>query len=143
MVGVQVFAAPPVRAKVLRDMSWELHVDFDALGETGIGRQVLASLAIPEQKLRFLLYQIFLAFDPRRGLHDVALDGPSTAPEERVILIHADSDADKLVETAEMAEDHRTVSHGTNTVNHWVDTDRREKIGGDPRTFAASHQGES
>ena len=134
-------AASVDRAAIGADAGWALHLDVDAFRGTGLGKQVLAVLKTEEREPVFQFLKTILSFDPRDGLHGLTLYGRVPAPNEAVAMIYADLDAEKLTAMAAMAEDYRTIPHGTQTIHHWVDNDRREKEGGDPRTYAAIYQG--
>ncbi len=133
------FAEPLQRNAVVSEAAWVLHVDVDALRSTAVGKQILTQLETLEEQAKFLVYKMILSFDPRRALHGVTLYGTSAAPEEGVALVYADFDPPHLTRLAEMAEDHRSTTNRQRVVHNWIDAKRREKEGGEPRTYAAIH----
>ena len=133
-------AAPVERSAVMADPAWALHVDFDGLRGTDVGKQILTELNQPEQQPRFAVYKLLITFDPRTALHGVTLYGASVAPEDAVALIYADFDAERLAKLPEMAEAHQSSEHGKYTIHSWIDAQRREKSGGEPRTYAAVYK---
>lgn len=136
-VAITCRAEPIQRNAVISEPAWVLHVDVDALRPTSVGKQILRELDKPEEQARFALYKVLLSFDPRKSLHGVTLYGASAAPDDGVALIYADFDAAHLTRMAGMAEDSRSTTNRQHVIYSWIDAKRREKEGGEPRTYAA------
>lgn len=136
-VAITCRAEPMQRNAVISDPAWVLHMDVDALRPTAVGKQILHELDKPEEQARFALYKVLLSFDPRKSLHGVTLYGATAAPEDGVALIYADFDPAHLSRMAGMAEDAQSTTNRLHVIYSWVDAKRREKEGGEPRTYAA------
>ena len=137
--SVAGFAEPVQRTAITRDATWALHLDVDALRSTAVGKHVLTELEKPEEQAKFFAYQMFLSFDPRKSLHGITLYGTTANPNDSVALIYADFDPAHLTRLAEMAEDHKATTNGQHVIHSWIDAKRREKEGGEPRSYAAIH----
>jgi hypothetical protein len=137
---VSALAEPMQAQAVIGDPAWVLHFDVDALRPTAVGKQILRELDKPEEQAKFALYKVLLSFDPRTSLHGVTLYGATAAPEDGVALIYADFDPTHLARMAGMAEDARSTTNGQQVIYSWVDAKRREKEGGEPRTYAAIYE---
>jgi hypothetical protein len=134
-------AAPLQRADVIHEPLWVLHVDADALRPTVIGQHLLTEMEKPEAQQKFAAFQAIFSFDPRRELHGLTLYGASKAEEDGVLLAYADFDAARLTTLAEGAKDHKSSAHRQYTIHNWIDEKKKEKQGGQPRTYAAIHGG--
>lgn len=133
-------ANPVDRSAVMDNPAWALHLDADALRKSVVGAHILTELSKPEAELRFGVLKAAIGSDLRTALHGVTVYGASPSPEDGVALVSADINAERLAALAKMAEDYRTSSHGKHQVLSWIDAKRREKEGGQPRTYAAIYQ---
>lgn len=129
-------AAPLQRSDVIKDPMMVIHLDCDALRETGLGKFVLAEMDKPEAKQQLAGFQTIFNIDPRKDLHGLTAYGISEKQEEGVLLIYADFDTPRLTTLAEGAKDHRAITHGKYTIHSWID-EKREAAGADnARTYA-------
>jgi hypothetical protein len=78
-----------------------------------------------------------LNFDPRKQLHAITLYGPSDSPENGVMLVNADFDADRLVALVKGANDYQSSTHGKYTIHNWIDDKKKAKDGVKPRVYGA------
>ena len=86
------------------DPTWVLHLDCDALRPTAIGQFLLAEMEKPEAQAKFAAFQSIFNFDPRKQLHGLTLYSTGKAPEDGVLLVYGDFDADRLVTLAKAGE---------------------------------------
>ncbi|MBC8038990.1 MAG: hypothetical protein H7Y06_00440 [Opitutaceae bacterium] len=134
------FANPVDRSAVTDNPAWALHLDADALRTSIVGKHILAEMSKPDAELRFALLKAATGSDLRTALHGITVYGATPSPEDGVALVYADLNAERLGALAKMTEDYRTSSHGKHQVLSWIDGKRREKEGGQPRTYAAIDQ---
>jgi hypothetical protein len=95
----------------------------------------------PEAQKKFAAFQAIFNFDPRKELHGLTLYSTSSKPEDGVLLVYGDFDAARLTTLAEGAKEHKSTTRGNHTIHSWLDEKKRAKEGGQPRTYAAIHNG--
>jgi len=135
--GLLANAAPLARADVVAHPAWLLHLDCDALRPTAIGKYILAEMDKPEAKDKLAAFQTMFALDLRTQLHGATLYGTSSVPEEGLLLVYADFDAEHLVSLAKAAKDSQSTLHGKIEIYNWIDDKKPAKNGVQPRTYAA------
>ena len=135
-----VMAGPVERAAVVDDPAWVLHLDVDALRKSAVGAHILSELHKPEKELQLFVLKAAIGSDLRTALHGITVYGASPAPDDGVALVYADLNSERLMALAKQAEDYRATSHGKHQVNSWIDAKRREKDGGEPRTYSAIYK---
>ena len=136
-----VLAAPLQRADVPAEPAWVLHVDCDNLRPTAIGQYLLAEMEKPEAQAKLAALQTIFNFDPRKQLRGVTLYSTSKAPEDGVLLVYADFDADRLVTLAKAAKDYQSMTYKQHVIHNWIDEKKKGKQGVKPRVYAAIHSG--
>jgi hypothetical protein len=120
-------AAPLHRADIASDPTWLLHLDFDGLRPTAIGKFILSEMDKPEAKARLAVLQSIISVDLRTGLHGATLYGVSSKPEEGVLIVYADFEEDRLVNLAKAATDHQSVEHNKHTIHNWMGDSKKDK----------------
>jgi hypothetical protein len=123
-VFAAVFQLPATqlqRADVAANSVWVLHVNCDALRPSAIGKYILAELEKPEAQAKLSVFQNIFSFDLRTQLHGLTLYSAGSSPQDGVLIVYADFDADKLVTLAKAANDSQTSTHNGHTVYNWVD----------------------
>jgi hypothetical protein len=135
--GLSAAAMPLQRADVAAEPGWLVHVDCDALRPTAIGQYLLSELDKPEAQGKLGAFQAIFSFDPRTQLHGLTLYSTSDAPEDGVLLIHADFDAERLVTLAKGANDYQSTTHNGQTIHSWTDEKKKAKHGVKSRVYAA------
>jgi hypothetical protein len=136
-IGVTAMAAPLQRADVPAEPMWVLHVDCDALRPTAVGHYLLAEMDKPDAQAKFAVFQTLFSFDPRKQLHGLTLYSSGKAPEDGVLLVYADFDAERLVTLAKAATDSRSTAYKQHVIYNWIDDKKKAKNGVKPRTYAA------
>lgn len=136
-----VLAAPLQRADVPAEPAWVLHVDCDNLRPTAIGQYLLAEMEKPEAQAKFAALQTIFNFDPRKQLRGVTLYSTGKAPEDGVLLVYADFDADRLVTLAKAAKDYQSTMYRQHVIHNWIDEKRKSRQGVKRRVYAAIHGG--
>jgi hypothetical protein len=134
-------AGPLQRTDVVNDPVWVVHVDFDALRQTTVGKYLVSEMEKPEAQKKFAAFQAIFSFDPRKELHGLTLYSTSSLPEDGMMLVYADFDAARLTTLAEGAKEHKSTTRGNHTIHSWLDEKKPAKDGVKPRTYAAIHGG--
>ena len=135
--GFMADAAPLQRADVVANPGWVVHLDCDALRPTTVGHYVLSEMDKPGNKAKIAIFQALSSIDPRTQLHGVTLYGTGPGPENGVLMVYADFDADHLVNLAQAAKDYQSEPHGKNTIHSWLDDKKKVKNDVKPRIYAA------
>jgi hypothetical protein len=130
-------AAPLHRADVPASPAWLAHVDFDGLRPTAIGQYILSEMNKPEAKAKLAAFQAIVSLDLRTQLHGATVYSAGTAPEDGVLLIYADFDADRLVTLAKAAHDSQNNNYKEHVIYNWIDDKKKARNGVKPRVYAA------
>ena len=139
--GLPAWAGPLQRADVPADPAWVLHVDCDGMRPTAIGQYLLAEMEKPEAQAKFAAFQTIFNFDPRKQLHGLTLYSTGKAPEDGVLLVSADFDADRLVTMAKAAKDYKSTPYKQHVIHNWIDEKKKGKGDVKPRVYAAIQGG--
>ncbi|HVM46635.1 MAG TPA: hypothetical protein VMU04_01340 [Candidatus Acidoferrum sp.] len=130
-------AAPLQRAEVAGNPSWVAHVDFDGLRPTAIGQYILSEMDKPESQAKLAAFKAIVSVDLRTQLHGVTVYSTGTTPQDGVLLVYADFDADRLVTLAKAAHDSQNNTYKQHTIYNWIDDKKKAKNGVKPRVYAA------
>lgn len=136
-LAASAIATPLKRAEVVANPAWVLHLDFDALRPTAVGRYILSEMDKPENKPKLAFVQAMFSVDLRTQLHGATLYGTSASPFDGVLIVYADFDPDRLATLAQAAKDYQSTEHGRNTIHSWLDDKKKSKDGGPQRIYAA------
>ena len=134
-------STPLQRADVPAEPAWVLHVDCDSLRPTAIGQYLLAEMEKPDAQAKFAAFQTIFNFDPRKQLHGLTLYSTGKAPEDGVLLVYADFDADRLVTLAKAAKDYQSTTYKQHVIHNWIDEKKKARHGVKPRVYAAIQGG--
>jgi hypothetical protein len=118
-----------------------LHVDCDNLRTSGIGQWLLSELDKPEAQAKFAALQMMFNFDPRKQLHGLTLYSSGKTPEDGVLLVYADFDADRLTTLAKAAKEYQSTTYKQHVIHNWLDDKKKAKNGVKPRVFASIQGG--
>ena len=138
-VAITANGTPLKTAEIPGDPGWFVHLDCDALRPSSIGQFILSELEKPEAQNKLGAIQAMLNFDPRKQLHAITLYGPSDKPENGVMLVNADFDAERLVALVKGANDYQSSTHGKYTIHNWIDDKKKPKDGVKPRIYGSIH----
>lgn len=125
------------RADVAANSVWVLHVNCDTLRPTAIGKYILAELEKPEAQAKLAVFQNMFSFDLRTQLHGLTLYSTGSTPQDGVLLVYADFDADKLTTLAKAANDSQNSTHNGHTIYNWVDENKKARHGEKQRVYAS------
>ena len=139
--GLTAFAGPLQRADVAAEPSLVLHVDCDNLRTSGIGQWLLSELDKPEAQAKFAALQMMFNFDPRKQLHGLTLYSSGKTPEDGVLLVYADFDADRLTTLAKAAKEYQSTTYKQHVIHNWLDDKKKARNGVKPRVFASIQGG--
>ena len=118
-----------------------LHVDCDTLRTSAIGQWLLSEMDKPVAQAKFAALQMMFNFDPRKQLHGLTLYSSGKTPEDGVLLVYADFDADRLVTLAKAAKEYQSTTYKQHVIHNWLDDKKEAKHGIKPRVFAAIQGG--
>jgi len=133
-------AGPIQRGDVPAEPAWVLHVDFDRLRPTVLGKHLLNEMEKPEAKAKLAAFQAISNIDLRRQLHGATLYSRSSDPKDGVLIVYADIDAERLTTLAKAANEYEGITHNRYVIHGWVDENKGEKDGAKRRTYAAIHK---
>ena len=135
--GLSSIAGPLQRVDVAAEPAWVMHIDCDALRPTSLGQYLLAEMDKPDARPKLAAFQTLFSFDPRKQLHGLTLYSAGSAPEDAVLLVYADFDAERLVTLAKAARDSRSTPYKKNVIYNWIDDKKQATNGILARTYAA------
>jgi len=130
-------ATPLRRADIAANPAWVAHLDFDRLRPTAIGQYILSEMNKPEAQAKLAAFQAIVSFDLRTQLHGATAYSSGPAPEDGILLVYADFDADRLVTLAKAAKDSQNNIYKNHVIYNWIDDKKKEKNGVKPRVYAA------
>jgi len=134
--------SPLQRTDVPGEPAWVLHLDCDNLRSTAIGQFLLAEMEKPEAQAKLAAFQSIFNFDLRKQLHGLTLYSTGKAPQDGVLLVHADFDADRLLTLAKAARDYQSTTYKRHVIHNWIDDKKKKaKDGAKPRVYAAIYGG--
>lgn len=123
--GVNAWSAPFQRADVPADAAWVVHVDCDAIRPTAVGQYILGEMAKPENKAKISVLESLVGMDIATQLHGLTLYNSDTMPEDGVLIVYADFNADKLNNLALASKDPESTTHNGTTIRSWIDEKRK------------------
>jgi uncharacterized protein (UPF0147 family) len=135
--AMTTLAAPLQRADLPSDPVWALHIDCDGLRPTAIGQHILSEMEKPEAQAKLASFQAVFNFDLRKQLHGLSFYGNSTVPEDGILLVYADFDAERLVTLAKGAKEYQSSEHNHHIIHSWIDEKKKARNGTKPRIYAA------
>ena len=139
--GLTAVAGPLHRADVAAKPSLVLHVDCDTLRTSAIGQWLLSEMDKPEAQAKFAALQMMFNFDPRKQLHGLTLYSSGKTPEDGVLLVYADFDADRLTTLAKAAKEYQSTTYKQHVIHNWLDDKKKARNGVKPRVFASIQGG--
>jgi hypothetical protein len=129
-------ATPLQRSDVAADPVWVAHLDLDRLRSTSVGEFVFGEIEKSEIKDKLAAFQAMFRFDLRTQLHGLTVYGMSHTPEEGVLLVYADFDADHLATLAKGGKDYESAEHNRHTIHSWIDESHHHRAS-KGRTYGA------
>jgi hypothetical protein len=135
--GLTSMAGPLSRADVPAEPAWLVHLDFDGLRSTGFGQVIQQQMNRPEVQDRLAAFQAVFSFDLRTQLHAATLYSVGAAPEDGVLLVYADFDANRLVTLAKAANGAQNTTYNNHVMYSWIDEKKPATAGKKPRVFAS------
>jgi hypothetical protein len=135
--GFHVPATQLQRADVAAGSAWILHVNCDAVRPSAIGKYMLAELEKPEAQAKLSVFQNIFSFDLRTQLHGLTLYSAGSTPQDGVLIVYADFDAEKLITLAKAANDSQNSTHNGHAIYNWVDDKKKPHHGDGQRVYAA------
>jgi len=135
--GWAASGSPLQRADVPAEPAWVLHLDCDGLRPTVIGQYLLTEMEKPEAQAKLAAFESIFSFDLRKQLHGLTLYSTGTSPQDGVLLVYADFQAERLVTLAKAAHDSRHTSYREHVIYNWIDDNKKEREGVKPRVYAA------
>ena len=130
-------ATPLQRADLPANPTWAVHIDVDKMLTTGVGQFLQGEMSKPDAAAKLAAFQAVVGFDLQKQLHGLTLYGTTPKPEDGVLMVYSDFDADRLVTLAKAAEDYQSATYGSRVIHSWIDANKPAKDGVRPRTYAA------
>jgi hypothetical protein len=137
LTALNALSAPLQRADVPADPFWLAHVDCDGVRPTPVGQFILTEMQKPEAQAKLAAFHSIFSFDLRTQLHGLTLYSTGPRPEDGVLLVYADFDADRLVTLAKAAKDSQNTNHNQHVIYNWSDEKKHGRRGAEPRVFAS------
>ena len=120
-------AAPLKRADVTADPALLLHVDFDGLRATSIGKAILEQLNQPEVDTKLAAIKGIFSFDPRTELHGATLYTKMENPQDGVLIVYADFDSNRVLNLGMLAPGFHAITNGSHVMYSWLDEKEKDK----------------
>jgi hypothetical protein len=114
-------AAPLKRADVMADPGVVVHLDFDGLRATTVGKAILADLNDPDIDAKLQAIQGIFSFDPRTQLHGATVYSTSQSPPTGVLIVYAEFDSNRVVALGNFAHGFETITNGSYLIRTWID----------------------
>jgi hypothetical protein len=130
-------AAPLKRADVTVDPGLVVHVDFDGLRATSVGKAILAQLNQPAIDTKLSAIQAIFSFDPRTQLHGATIYATTQTPPEGVLIVYADFDSNRVVNLGKLAPGFETITNGSHIVHTWINGKEKGTNGESSHIYAA------
>ncbi|HEY3912955.1 MAG TPA: hypothetical protein VGN61_00600 [Verrucomicrobiae bacterium] len=133
-------AAPLKRADVAADPSMLVHIDFDGLRATSVGKAILTQLSQPDVDTKLSAIKGIFSFDPRTQLHGVTLYTKGKTAEGGVLIVYADFDSNRVLNLGMLAPGFHTITNGSHVIYSWIDEKKKDKgddDDGPPHIYAA------
>lgn len=140
VLGFQAALAGPLqRSQVAADATWFVHLDFDRLKQTEVGRYFLGELEKPQAGISFTALRTLIDFDARKKLTAGTLYSRGATPEDAVLLLRGDFEVERLGNVAQAGQDHRRNEHRSYTVHNWLDSMNPARGARPTRSYGAMH----
>jgi hypothetical protein len=130
-------AAPLQRADVAADPGLVLHLDFDAVRSTTVGKALLDQLNKSDINDQLSAFSAIFSFDPRTQLHGLTVYTTAKTPQEGVLLIYAEFDSNRVLNLGKLAPGFHTLTNGSHLIHTWLDEKESAKSGNQSHIFAA------
>jgi hypothetical protein len=91
----------------------------------------------PEAQAKLSVFQNIFSFDIRTQLHGITLYSAGSSPQDGVLIVYADFDADKLTTLAKAANDSKSSIHNGHAIYNWADDSKKHHRGEKQRVYAA------
>jgi hypothetical protein len=141
VAGLTAFAGPLQRADVAAEPNLVVHLDCDNLRTSGVGQWLLSEMDKPEAQAKFAAVQVMFNFDPRKQLHGLTLYSNGKTPQDGVLLVYADIDADRLTTMVKAAKEYQSTPYKQHVIHNWLDDNKKASNGVKPRVFASIQSG--
>ncbi len=132
-----VGAAPLKRADVAAEPALVVHIDFDGLRATSVGKAILEQMNQPDIDTKLSAIQAIFSFDPRTQLHGATVYGNSQTPPEGVLIIYAEFDSNLVVNLGKLAPGFQTITNGPHLIHTWFGGNQKATNSDSPHIFAA------
>lgn len=114
-----------------------LHIDFDAMRETYIGKYFLYELDKPEMHSNMVAFQSIFSFDPRRQLHGMTIYTANSTPDDSVVITYADFEPARFVKLMTGGEGSFAITNNQHVIYSWIDTNKNSGDSEGVRKYAA------
>jgi len=138
---VNSLQAKPFEAKqVSAGAKWVIHLDFDGLKDTEVGKYLMKELMTDTANQQFAAIQDFFHFDPRSDLNSATLYGSSSREEDVVVLVGGKFDAAHIITLLESNLTYKKHDYESHVISEWVDENKKKKKKKEPGpTYGCFH----
>jgi hypothetical protein len=130
-------AAPLKRADVTADPGLVVHLDFDGLRATSVGKAILSQMNEPDIDTKLSAIQAIFSFDPRTQLHGATIYATAQTPPEGVLIIYAEFDSNRVLNLGKLAPGFETITNGSHLIHTWINGKEKAKDGESSHIYAA------
>jgi hypothetical protein len=130
-------AAPLKRADVTSNPALVVHIDFDGLRATSIGKAILDQMNQPDIDTKLSAIQGLFSFDPRTQLHGATIYGTAQNPPEGVLIVYAEFDSNRVVNLGKLAPGFQTITNGSHLIHTWIGGNEKRTNSDSPHIYAA------
>lgn len=140
MAVAPVFGGQLLRSQVAADADWVVHLNFEQLVKSQLGRLVRDELAKQGLEEQLQGFETIFSFHPLDDIRDVTIYGTGNDREKAVALFEGSFDPDKLVALVRMNPDYEEIKHGDVIVHSWVDENKKDPNGPDQRMYGCIYE---
>lgn len=124
-----LIAGPLQRADIPAEPAWVIHLDCDAIRVSSIGQFISRELEKPEAERKLEAFRAMFNFDPRTDVHGVSVYGLDSKPDDGLLVVYADFDAQRLDSLVKGAKEYQSSTHRSHTIHSWIDESRKSHDG--------------
>jgi hypothetical protein len=121
LAATGVLAGPLQRTDLPVEPAWAVHLDIDAFRSSSIGQVVAQELRKPAVENKMEAFKAMFNFDPRTALHGISVYAVENKPDDGVIVVYADFDAQRLEALVKGAKQYQSSAHRSRTLHSWID----------------------
>ncbi len=123
-------AEPYSPKKIASDTEWLLHVDFEAMTKSDLGKAVAAKIAEKGDDVGCDELQKRFKFDAKKDLRSATLYGNSDKNEEGVMILRGKFEPEEFIGMVSGLDDYATQAYEDYVVHSWTDAKEGDGVPG-------------